>query len=379
MKKLPYKRLVVRVLFLICALLFCRNALAAVSRQEAYDFAKRFVQRFRSNEGVGEVGWSENYWFSSANAGKGFDRKKLELDRILIREPDMDDSMQIELTEYEIRDFSTAPEKIAVIYLSDNHKDIRGVLTMGLRSNGEKIVLVPMMSAHHPTGSLILSAEPVKKEILLQKNLSAVPGVEIVKIAEDDDSYGFSGKSIEGGGTTFDTNPLGCTLEQTVIYLVEPGVLVTGLTNLPTGRFRIHCERRTDESAPLESKILNAIADAFELKISVDEHFALNGYKVLAPNPLPDRFRITKEDVNHSSMHGVGDYEGYSLKEIISNALHNKPFDLVSTNTTGRYDLHLEVWPEAYGEMAALEQLGFKISPTKLERKALIIKRRHHN
>ena len=75
-------------------------------------------------------------------------------------------------------------------------------------------------------------------------------------------------------------------------------------------------------------------------------------------------------------MHGVGDYEGYSLKDLVSNAVHDKPFDLLSTNSIDRYDVHLEIWPDAYGEIEALKQLGFEITQTNLQRKTLIIENR---
>ena len=72
-------------------------------------------------------------------------------------------------------------------------------------------------------------------------------------------------------------------------------------------------------------------------------------------------------------MHGIGDYEGYSLNMLLSNALHHQPFELISTNTAARYDVNLEVWPEYYCEMHALEQLGFKIDQVKLPKRTLII------
>jgi hypothetical protein len=51
----------------------------------------------------------------------------------------------------------------------------------------------------------------------------------------------------------------------------------------------------------------------------------------------------------------------------------NKPIQLLSTNNTARYDVRFQVWPEAYGEMAALQQLGFDIVQAKIPERTLVI------
>lgn len=375
--------------FLFSCVFFCSVAVFAdVSRQQADSFAAQFAEMFRSDKGTeklkglvngktgtnGQVGWWENFWLSETNTY--VDPKELEVNQILIREPDLDNPTRIKLTDDNFAKCLIPPEKIAVIYFNSGQKDIRAVLIMALVSSHGKIMLSPMV-VKNAEDKLASPVEHAAKEFPPQKNLSTVPGVEIIKVADDNNCYGFpKAKGMEKMATAFATNPLGCSLRNTVLYLADPGVWVKGLNYLPSGRFKIHCQLLAGERGSVENKLLNALASTFDLNIKVDDHYIWNGYQVSAPNPLPACFRATKEAVGQSAMHGVGNYEGYSLEEIISNALHNKPFDLLSTNTLDRYDVRLDVWPETYGEITALEKLGFGIIQTNLQRKTLVINAR---
>lgn len=371
-----------------CVLLYCVFAFGNISHLEAHNFAVRFIEIRRSDQGIeklkalvddgkvinGQIGWNESVlWLPGANTKAGYDLRGLEVNQIFIREPDFGNPMEVQLTEYESAKCSIPPEIIVVIYLSNAQKDIRAVITMALFSKNGKIMLSPM-TVEKPINKSPPPAEPSGKKIPLQKNLCGVPGVEIIKIADDHDSYGFPPpKGTEEEAKTFATVPLGCTLDQTILYAVDNGIWVKGLTNLPPGRFRIHCELETGENESVTNKLINAIANTFDLKIKMDDHHIWNGYQVSVPNPLPDCFRVTKNPIGEAAMHGEGDYAGYTLKRIISKAVHDRPFDFLSTNAAGRYDVQLELWPETYGEMAALKQLGFTFTQTNLQRRTLII------
>ncbi|HEU6449432.1 MAG TPA: hypothetical protein VFV23_13450 [Verrucomicrobiae bacterium] len=127
------------------------------------------------------------------------------------------------------------------------------------------------------------------------------------------------------------------------------------------------------ESGTANEKLLRAIGDIFKVNIKIEDKHLWNGYRVTAPNPLPECFKISKASGGDVQMHGIGDYEGYHLDDILSHALYDKPFELSSINNTQRYDLKLQVWPEAYGEMTALQQLGFDIVRAKIPEKTLVI------
>jgi|GEM_PF-3796833 len=369
----------------ICILLCCLVAFGDISRQEAYDFTVRCVDVWRSSEGSksleafisdagkkvgGRIGWSESFWFSETRSNVNYDPKKLNIERLLIRDPDSDDPMRVRLTDYRSATCLVRPEKIAVVYLGNIQKDVRVVLTMPFVSNNGKFMLCPMLAEN-----LGEKSNEITNEIPLQKNLSTISGVEIIKIADDDNCYGFPWpKQGDEAQRVFNTNPQGCSLPQIVLHAVEPGIRATGLDHLPSGRFNVQCELLPGENGTANEKLLNAISDIFKVNIRIDDKHLWNGYRVTAPNPLPDCFKENRNPASQSSMHGTGDYEGYSLKRILSHALYNKPFELLPTNNdVVRYDVHLEVWPEAYGEMAALQQLGFDIAQAKIPERTLVI------
>ena len=380
-----------KIFFFSFIFLYCVVVLADVSNQKARDFAVQFVEILRSDKADqkienlvsdeiktnGQIGFLENFWSSETasriniNAEHGF--KNLVINRVLIRAPDSDNPSQIKSTDYELANCLIPPEKIAVVYFSNKQQNIRAVLILPLVSRHGAIKLCPMTLTR--VTNLTASAAPITKEIPFRKNLSDVPGVEIVKIADDRSSYGFPPEMQKKRATTIETNPSGCTLRQTILYIMDSETWAEGLNHLPSGRFRIHCELMAGENESVTNKLLNAIAGAFDLNIKTDDHYIWQGYRVVPPNPLPDCFRITKNAVGQSTAL-VGNYEGYSLNHLISSVLPNKPFDLLSTNTTERYDVHFDVWPEAYGEIAALEQLGFQITRTNLQRKTLVINNR---
>jgi hypothetical protein len=369
-------------------LLYCIVAFADVSRQKAYDFAVRCAEILRSDEGSktletfisdagagtsGRIGWSESFWFSNCKLNTDNDLKQLNIDRVLIREPDLDNPTQIKLTVNKSAQCLIPPEKIAVVYFSDPQKDVRAVLVLPLVSSRGKTMLCPMLVEPVADKPANLDVGAIE-EIPIQKNLSTIPGVEIIKLADDDNSYGFPvPEQDETKRRVFETNPLGCTMRQTVLRVLDQGTWVKGFSCLPSGRFRIHCELLAGESETVENKLLNAVAGAFNLNIKIADGYLWNGFEVTPPNPLPACFKITRDAEGQSAMHGAGDYEGYSLYELLSNALHKKPIEIHSTNTAERYDVRLEVWPEAYGEMTALEQLGFIINQTKLQKRTLLI------
>lgn len=378
----------VKIILSGCILFYCVAVFADVSRQGAHDFAVRCVGILRSDEGpkimeafisavgggtAGRIGWWESFWFSETRTNTDCDLKKLNIERVFIREPDSDSPAQVQLADGKSAKCLVLPEKIAVVYLGNAQKDIRAVLVMPLVSRHGKTMLCPMVMEQMPGPAASFGAG-VAGQIPTQKTLAIVPGVEIIKVGDDDNSYGFPWpKPGESKRRTFDTNPLGCSLRQIILRAIDSGTWVKGLNRLPSGRFRVHCELSPGEVGTVEGKLLNAIAGAFDLNIKMEDACLLNGYQVTPPSPLPDCFKITKDDVGQSAMHRIGDYEGYSLNELLSNALHQKPMELVSTNTAERYDVQLEVWPEADGEMVALEQLGFKIDQIKLPKRTLII------
>jgi hypothetical protein len=378
-----------RIFLFSCIFLNCIAAFAEISPQQAHDFAVRFVEIGRSIGGIEklnaliinkdgtnrltnrQIGWWE---YASIPSFQNLEDplKTLKVNRVLIREPDLDNPTQIQLTDEAVAQCLVPPEKTAVIYFTNRQADIRGVLIMALVSSNGTIRLCPMTVA---PGKVQPPYPPrnITNAIPFQKNLCTVPGVEIVKIADDNNSYGFPWPTNdEEEAIVFETNPQGCSLRQTILYTVDAGTWATDLNYLPSGRFRIHATLSAGESGPVKKKLLNAIAGTFNLNIKMEDHYTLKGYHVLPPNPLPDCFKPTKEPVGQSGGRGA-EYEGYSLKRVISDALHDKPFDLLSTNSEDRFDVKFQVWPEAYGEMAALQQLGFAITQTNLQRKTLVI------
>src|SRR5579859_5201531 len=115
-----------------CILLCCIVAFADVSTQDARDFAIRSVGILRSDKGskkleafIGDagmgtgrrIGWSETFWFSEARTGADYDLNRLNIVRVLIREPDLDDPTQVKLTDYKSAKCLVPPDKIAVVYL----------------------------------------------------------------------------------------------------------------------------------------------------------------------------------------------------------------------------------------------------------------------
>lgn len=367
--------------------LFCSvAAIADVSNQAAHDFAVQSVKIWQSGEdsklssfigsagdNTNVIGWSQSFWFSKTRTDWNYDLKKLNIDRIFIREPDPDNPMQIWLTDYRSAACPVRPEKIAVVYLSNVQKDIRGVLIMPLIFKNGKIMLCPMLA--EDLGSKSNKSHVIKGgEIPLQTNLSTVPGVQIVKIADDDNCYGFPWpKQGEEAKRIFETNPQGCTLLRIVHYAADPETWVAGSGNLPPGRFNVHCEMLNGESGTANEKLLNAICDVFKVNIKIEDKHLWNGYRVTAPNPLPDCFKKSTKSGGSRQMHGPGNYDGYSLDEILSHALYDKPVEWFSTNNTALYDVRFQIWPEAYGEMAALQQLGFDIVQAKIPERTLVI------
>lgn len=376
----------------ICILFHCVIAFADISRQEAHGFALQCSKILRSgdtsnslesfivnNEGKADnrIGWLESFWFSETNNRPDYDLGKLNVDQVLIRDPDSENPAQIELVDYKIAKCLLSPEKIAVVYLGNVQKNVRAVIILPLVFNHGQIMLCPMLIENAALESKRTSIEGEGK-IPIGTNLSNISGVEITKVADDNNSFGFSSSEQSGkDGRTFDTNPSGCALAQIVLHVVNPSVRVKGLDCLPSGRFRVHCQLLAGESGTIEDKFLNEVARIFGLNIRKADACLWDGYQVIPPNPLPDCFEITTNSAGQSAMHGSGDYEGYSLNEILSNALHKKPFELHSTNTTSRYNVRLEVWPEAKGERAALEKLGFRIIPCEIPLRTLIVDRGH--
>jgi hypothetical protein len=241
---------------------------------------------------------------------------------------------------------------------------------MPLVSSNGKIMLCPMLDEDMRNKPIAFNGEGIP----LQKNLCTVPGVQIVKIADDDNCNGFPWpKAGEEAKRIFETNPQGCTLRRIVHYAADPETWAAGLDLLPPGRFNVRCELLNGESGTANEKLLNAIGDVFKVNIKIEDKHLWNGYRVTVPNPLPDCFKQSTNSGGSSQMHGPGDYDGYSLDEILSHALYNKPIQLLSTNNAARYDVRFQVWPEAYGKMAALQQLGFDIVQAKIPERTLVI------
>jgi hypothetical protein len=366
-----------------CILLFCVAAFADVSEQEAHDFAVRFVKIWRSDEGslnsfiasAGDntnklIGWSESFRLSETNKDYDINFKKLNVERTFIRDPEPDNPTQVKLTDSSSAKCLVRPEKIAVVYLSDVQKDIRGVLVMPLVSSNGKIMLCPMLDEDMRNKPIKFNDEGIPS----QKNLSTVPGVTIVKIADDNNCDGFPWpKPGEEAKRIFETNPQGCTLLRIIHYAADSETWVAGSDRLSPGRFNVHCELLNGESGTANEKLLNVISDVFKINIKIDNGYLWDGYRVTIPNPLPDCFKKSTNSGGSSQMHGPGDYDGYSLDDILSHALYDKPIQLLSTNNTARYDVRFQVWPEAYGEMAALQQLGFDIVRAKIPERTLVI------
>jgi len=371
-----------------CFLLSCAIAYADVSQQQAHLFAVRCAKMLCTDNGArtlkasldkagetpnSQTGWWEHDSFSEAKPGGDARLKDLNIDQVSIRNPDPDNPMRIDLNDDTSGKCVIPPEKIATVYFSNARKDIRAVVIMPIISDRGKAALCPMVIAPVATKQ----ANPnngATEDGPSQKNISTVPGIQIVRVGDDDNSYGFLRSDHDGKPIrTIETAPLGCTLRQIVLQTTESGVWIKGLDFLPSGRFKVHCELLPGETESVGNKLLNGIADAFNLKIKMADDCLWSGYQVVPPNPLPDCFKYTKENVGQSAMHGIGDYEGYSLHDILSKALHKKPFELISTAAAGRYDVKLDVWPEYYGELAALEKLGFAIKPAKLAKRTLII------
>lgn len=316
-----------------CILLYCVVAFADVSEQEAHDFAVQSVKIWRSDEGslnsfiasAGDstnklIGWSESFWLSETVTNKDYDLKELNIDRIFIRDPDRDNPMQIKITDYRSAICLVRPEKIAVIYLSNVQKDIRGVLVMPLVSSNGKIMLCPMLDEDMRNKPIAFNGEGIP----FQKNLSTIPGVKIIKIADDDNCDGFPWpKQGEDARRIFETNPQGCTLRRIVHYATDPETWAAGLDLLPPGRFNVHCELLNGESGTANEKLLKAIGDVFKVNIKIEDKHLWNGYRVTVPNPLPGCFKQSTNSDGSSQMHGPGDYDGYSLDEILSHALYN--------------------------------------------------------
>ncbi len=314
-----------RALLFISIMFCCTVALADISRQQAQDFAVRSSEILRSGGGSNSlesfisdeggktgkrIGLEESFWFSETNDKPDYDLGKLSIERVFIREPDPENPMQVKMTDYNAAKCLIPPEKIAVIYLGNAKDDTRVVLVMPLVVSHGKTMLCSMEGEDVVNESMQSSKGKVSG-IPIGTNLSNISGVQITKVADDDNTYGFLSLGRNGKESpAFDTNPSGCTLRQIVLHAVDQSVLVKGVSCLPSGRFKVHCQLQAGEKGTVEDKLLKAVEQAFDLDIKMADAYLWDGHQVIPPNPLPDCFEITTNPVGQSAMHGVGDYEG---------------------------------------------------------------------
>jgi hypothetical protein len=93
---------------------------------------------------------------------------------------------------------------------------------------------------------------------------------------------------------------------------------------------------------------------------------------VTVPKSLPESWRRSAPESGRL-WKGEGVFSGYTIKEIIYHAIPDKPVEIVGPLNEDRFDVNLDAWPEAGGEMEALKEVGFAIEPTSIPHRTAVI------
>jgi hypothetical protein len=304
------------------------------------------------------------------NALFEFNPKDLSIRRIMLREPNQNLPRSVLFDWGEGAEASINPDKIAVIYLSDDREIFRVVLVFSLAQRADRYWLVPMNTVREGK-SLKEEAEGLAS--ISGKDVSACPGVLIVKMGQDMNSYGFlRPKPDEDADRVFRTSDQGCTLAHIFKEGLDANTWAFGLHCFPTGRFRVSAVLPSAEDGHVGQKVQEALVKSFGLQSSLKEKFGWNGYRVTSPQILPATWK--KSSMRGSRQwKGNGEFRGYTIEQLIRHAIPDQPLDIVGPLGDEVFDLDLDVWPEAGGEMEALRAAGFIIQPITISHRTLVI------